>query len=316
MSRGGRKGALRWAASGLVLALALALAWAVGAAVSQGRVGPSDLASLPGWPFAAVPCPTPDYGPLEEQLRRQLARGVAREYGLYFVDLPSGRSFGIYADRPLPAASVVKIPIVLGLYQQIARGEATLDQRVAYDARRDYEGGDGVLRFTARNGDAFALRVLAKMAISVSDNVATQMIIRHLGRGRIVQYMRALGGRCVYPGGENLSTARDAATYLQAALDFQARYPVLGRLFFDDLAYSIYHVGLPGELPPDVVVAHKEGSLEDVANDAGIVFCRRPFILTVFLHGVPGEDAGFRHIARLARLAYDYQMRYAPAPGR
>ncbi len=126
-------------------------------------------------------------------------------------------------------------------------------------------------------------------------------------RENFAAFLRSLGGRTVYPGGENLSTARDMAIYLQAILDFAKEQPALGERLLDDLAHSIYHVGLPGELPPSVRVAHKEGDLLGVTGDVGVVFAERPFIFTVLSDGQPDPLAGFKEIAHLTRLAYDYQ---------
>ncbi|HHW14251.1 MAG TPA: serine hydrolase [Firmicutes bacterium] len=267
---------------------------------------PQRITEVPRPAAPTKPEPLPDYGPLRRQLADYLATRTAR-YSLYFKDLRSGAAFGIDEDRPIPAASSIKVPIVLYLNQLVAEGKASFDTRMAYDRDEHFEGGAGVLQMAAVDGDRFSLRVLANLAITISDNIATQMLLDYLGRDNVAAFMRSIGGRTVYPEGQNISTARDMAAYLEAVLDFAKEYPSLGNRLLDDMAHPIYHVGLPGELPDNVRVAHKEGEVEGVANDVGVVFSKRPFILAVLSDGQGDPLLGFPEIARMTRMVYDYQ---------
>ncbi len=292
-----------WPAAPLAVALGAVLV-ALAAVTWQRQAAPSPP------PAARKPLPSaarPDYGPLEEEIRAFLAARPGVVFGIYFKDLQSGAEFGIDADRPLPAASTVKVPLVLYLNRLVAEGKADFAERIAYQPESDYATGAGILQYEARAGDTYSLRVLANLAITISDNVATRMLLRRLGRDNLADFMRRLGGRTVYPEGRNVTTARDMGRYMEAVLAFARERPDLGNRLLDDMAHSIYHVGLPGELPVRVTVAHKEGDLEGVADDVGIVFGSRPFILCVLSEGVADVDQGFRDIARLSRLVFDYQ---------
>lgn len=251
--------------------------------------------------------PAPDYGPLQEQLEGYTA-ACGGEYGIYFLDLSSGAEFAINGDKPFPAASTVKVPAVLYLNKLVAEGRLHWDDRIAYDSSLDYEGGAGILQFSARDGDTYSLRVLANLSITISDNIAYRMLLRLLGEDNLAAFMRELGGETVFPGGENITTARDMGKYLKAVLDFSRKYPAPGERLLDDMANPIYHVGLPGKLPPQVKVAHKEGDVWGVANDAGIIFARRPYILVVLSSGETDVDAGFARIADISKIVYDYQL--------
>lgn len=250
--------------------------------------------------------PKPDYGPLEEQIQAFLATRRAT-FGIYFKDLQSGASFGINENEPIPAASTRKVPLILYLNDLAARGKIDLKERLAYNKAADYQGGAGALQFFARDGDTYSLRNLATLTIVLSDNVATNMLLRRLGKENLAAFMRDLGGKTVFPGGQNLSTARDMGLYMEAVLDFARRQPDLGNRFLDDLAHSIWHFGLPGELPARLIVAHKEGDVMGVADDVGVVYSRRPFILSVMSKGVDDTDEGFRDISRITRMVHDYQ---------
>ncbi len=248
----------------------------------------------------------PDYAPLEAELRELIATYDAT-YGICFRDLESGAGFGINEREPITAASTVKVPVVLYLNTLVARGRAKWSDRVAYDAALDYQDGAGVLQFTAKDGATYSLRILANLAITVSDNIAYRMILRHLGKDNVAAFMRGLGGEVVFPDGWNVSCARDMVLYVQAVLDFARAHPDLGQRLLDDMAHSIYHVGLPGLLPPDLTVAHKEGDVTGIANDVGVVLGSRPYILAVLSRGVSDIDEGFARIAEISRVVYDYQ---------
>lgn len=248
----------------------------------------------------------PDYSSLRAQIE-QFTAAKGATFGVYFIDLPSGKSFGINENEWIPAASTVKVPIALYLNELVAQGKVRWEDRMAYDSSVDYAGGAGALQFYAKDGDTYSMRVLSNLMITVSDNVAWRMLTRHLGKDNIADYMRGLGGETVYPNGENVTTAKDMAKYLQGVLDFRRRHPQLGERLIDDLAHTIWHVGLPGRLPAHLTVAHKEGDITGVADDVGIVFASRPYILVVLSKDVPDIEEGFRDIAAISKMVYDYQ---------
>ncbi|WP_341473945.1 serine hydrolase [Desulfofundulus thermobenzoicus] len=248
-----------------------------------------------------------DYTTLKRQMEEYIKEKQSA-FAIYFHDLASGASFGINEDKPMVAASTVKLPMALYINHLVVQGKAHWHDRVSYQKATDYEDGSGVLRYEAKDGDTYSLRVLTNLSVTISDNVAYRMLARHVGRPNFIAFMQELGGRTVYPGGKNLTTARDLATYVRALLDFAHRHPREGERLLDDLAHPSFHVGLPGLLPPEVMVAHKEGDLDEgVANDCGVVFCRRPYILVVLSSGVKDTREGFADIARLSKMAYDFQ---------
>lgn len=268
--------------------------------------GHSDSANTPSATQLRVPAP--DYAPLKAMLEEYVVSQDAT-YAICFRDLTSGAGFEINGREPITAASTIKVPVVLYLNHLVANGKASWDDRVVYISTLDYQDGAGVLQFAARDGDSYSLRTLANLAITISDNVAYRMLVRHLGKDNIAAFMRDLGGEVVFPEGRNLTCAADMAKYVQGVLDFSRSYPDLGKRLLDDMAHPIYHVGLPGKLPAGLVIAHKEGDVAGVANDVGIVFASRPYILVVLLKDVPDVDEGFARIADISRMVYDYQLK-------
>ncbi len=255
------------------------------------------------------------YAPLERQIRDYLKRDPAT-WGIHFLDLDSRATFGINPRLPIPQASTVKVPIVLYLNCLVARGALRWTDRVAYNPGTDYRGGAGALQFFAREGSRYSLRLLSNLVITLSDNVAKAMLVRFLGAENIVRFMVSLGALQPHVAGEDPTTAVDMTIYLEAVLRFAQGCPALGCRIIDDLAHTMWNEGLPARLPPEIVVAHKEGDITGVSDDVGIVFARHPYILSVLSQGQEDIEAGFRKIADISRLVYNYQeaVYSAPAP--
>ncbi len=251
--------------------------------------------------------PKPDYQPLQDEITEFIAT-LPGNYGIYFKDLDSGEELGFNERATLPPASTIKLPVVLYLYEQVAAGKLDWNERVSYNSDTDYQGGAGDLQYVARDGDSYSLRCLATTSITLSDNVAHNMLVRHLGYDEVMAFIKELGPDTTRPFGSASTTAKDMGSFVEEAYRFAELNPELGCRLLNDLAHTVYHVGLPGKLPPGLVVSHKEGSITGVATDAGIVFSQRPYILVVLSQGIDDEDAGFENIAKISQLFYRYQQ--------
>ncbi|MCR4398083.1 MAG: class A beta-lactamase-related serine hydrolase [Firmicutes bacterium] len=250
----------------------------------------------------------PAYAPLEARVREFLEADPAT-YGVHFLDLASRTGFGLNALRPLPQASTVKVPIVLYLNRLVARGVVCWNDAVAYNPETDYRGGAGALQFFAKEGSRYSLRLLSNLVITLSDNIAKAMLVRFLGADNIRRFMASLGASQPHVAGEEPTTALDMTIYLLGVLGLARELPGFGCRMLDDLANTIWNEGLPGRLPRGVIVAHKEGDITGVSDDVGIVFARRPYILSVLSEGQADIEAGFRTIAAVSEIVYDYQER-------
>jgi len=290
------------------LIAAVALFTAVVALLTFAGSHPPLRAPLPPPQPAAPAAPPAGYDLLRQQIVNYTAT-LPGTYSVYFKDLPSGQVLAINESALIPDASCIKVPVVLYLYEQVAAGKLSWRDRVAYQLAVDYESGAGALQLTAEDGNTFSLRCLATIAITISDNIAHNMLVRYFGADNVMNFIRSIGGvDTTRPYGSATTTARDLGAFMEAVYRFAKQNPAQGRRLISDLGNTVFHVGLPGELPPDLLVAHKEGSISGVVNDMGIIFARRPYILTVMSQGPSDEDTGFHDIAAISRLVYDYQQ--------
>ncbi len=129
------------------------------------------------------------------------------QYGISFFDLTSGATFGINDIDYYQAASTIKIPLSLLIYDQVAQGLVNLNKRMTY-LEEDHEGGTGYIINHGKVGDEFTLRTLINYAIIYSDNIATNMLLREFGRDELRVFMKEIGGEIV-DDYENVSCPRD-----------------------------------------------------------------------------------------------------------
>ena len=226
------------------------------------------------------------------------------------VDLESGQAAGFQADVVRPAASVIKVPILIELHARAEVGDVQLDETTRLQ-RSDVVGGAGVL-LELHPGLEVTWRDLGVLMTVVSDNTASNMLIDRLGFDRINQRMRDIGmldsvlGRkfMIDPNAlhaKNFTTARDMATCLARLqrgelLGVASTAEVIGVL-----KRQQYREKIPLLLPETVEVAHKTGEISATRHDVGIVYAKRPYVLACLTWDLADVLAGDRAIAALSR---------------
>ena len=128
---------------------------------------------------------------LDATLTPLLAATPAR-VSLSLRDLDGGVVLAHHAERAQPAASIIKVPILLTLLAAVAEGRYTLEQPLALPARADRAGGTGILA-QLPGVTALSLAELARLMIVLSDNVATNALIDLLGFDAVNQWTPAAG---------------------------------------------------------------------------------------------------------------------------
>ena len=89
---------------------------------------------------------------------RELVNSFHGDLGIYIKDLKTGKTVAINADTVFPTASIVKVPILLGVAQQLFTGELNYDSLFTYKDSLLYEGEDILGSF--KNGEKIALKKL------------------------------------------------------------------------------------------------------------------------------------------------------------
>ena len=253
-----------------------------------------------------------------QDILRRLA-GAPGSAALYYRPL-DGESEAVTfrADAPLGAASVIKLPIMIEAFRQIEAG--LLDPEGEYVLRPEHKLPPcGVLTFM-HDGLRVTLMDLITLMIIVSDNTATNMVIRIVGMENVNRTLAACGAtgtalrRVLYDseasarGIQNSVTARDIGRLLEGLYRGEIVSPAASRRMLDILRAQQLNGKFPFFLACDL--AHKTGEDDGITHDAGIIYAPRPFVLCLFSErtDVPAFERLMQDAAK--RL---YELNAAPA---
>jgi len=246
----------------------------------------------------------PNYDVLRAQLEDYI-RNRPGKVSVYVKDLVTGQTLNIKSDQVYVAASTIKLPLVLYVYELAAQGEIDLDTKLTY-TQEYYAQGTGILQAEPIGGQ-YTIRELSRLAIEYSDNVAWKMLLGFIGQDKLTAYEKSLGAEAT--GGHNglyITTPEDMGIYLERLLAFSKEKPQYGNEVLHYMANSIFSEGIPQNLPDDIIVAHKIGALNDKFHDVGIVFGKRPYIIAIFTDEA-WEAVSLQTLADVSRMVYDFQ---------
>jgi beta-lactamase class A len=111
--------------------------------------------------------------------------------GVMVRDLVAGDELRWNAETSFPTASTLKVPLLYALYRLAQDGAIDLAERVAL-CDEDRVPGSGVLQYLDP-GLQPTIRDLAELMIIVSDNYATDLCYRLVGRERLAASLAELG---------------------------------------------------------------------------------------------------------------------------
>ena len=248
------------------------------------------------------------------------------DVALAYQSLDGRASWYLEPDEPLHAASTMKVPVLIELYQQAHQGKLRLEDALviknefqslldgspyALDSSDDSEAD-----LYRAVGSTRTLAQLCELMITVSSNLATNLLIERLGVGNIQHGVQALGadGMKVLRGVEdekafkaglnNTTTARALARLMEAIANGEAVDPEASRAMSEILERQTFNDGIPAGLPAGTRVAHKTGEITRIQHDAAIVLAARPFVLVVLTRGVDDRRKSAALIAGIARQLY------------
>lgn len=255
------------------------------------------------------------------QLRSQVERLASHVRGttaLEVLDLSTGYRVGYNAGISMPAASTIKVPVMVEVFRQLAEGRFDLNHKMTL-LYRDKDWGSGELCEAGVDSQHSVAELLSKM-IDVSDNTATNMLIRLVGRSQINATMDNLGldrtrlhGDVRTEGWSIRNTLRSSPSDMVHLLSLMARHQLIDEWSSNEMISILeddrFNTLLPAPLPDDVTIAHKTGSLYDTLNDVGIVYAdQSPYVIAVMTTGLSSLSNGRSFIHALSRLAFTKEL--------
>jgi len=229
--------------------------------------------------------PLPRY-PVDKKLEARLRplidtfHGVA---GIYVRNLRTGKEVAINADTIFPTASIIKLPILVGIFDKISQGAYTYEQPLVY---RDSmaKKGSGLMQFF-KDSVTTDLRTAISLMITNSDNTTAVWCERLAGGGLVINsWLQSHGfpdtrlnnrtpgreaNRQLYGWGQ--TTPREMARLVTMIRNgevinpdvSQNMYRLMTHIFYDDYALSV--------IPPYVQAAAKQGMVDDSRSEVVLV---------------------------------------------
>lgn len=224
-------------------------------------------------------------------------------WGVSVKGLPGGKTvLALNENELFPTASVIKLPILIGLYYQAIEGN--IDLYANYRITKEFRtGGSGILsRLSERV--TMTLKDLAIMMMQLSDNTASNLLISLVGKETINQTLTSIGlthtmlhmdrvdPELVGHSPEALATTtpNDMSLLLTHLASEDILTPTACREILGIMKRNTNKQRLCGQLPfrPDLVIHHKTGTLPGVYNDVGLIrFAKGQYVISVLTKNMP-----------------------------
>ena len=218
---------------------------------------------------------------LQESYERKLLKNrllsLASEYksikpAIYVWEYGTKSYVNINADDVFPAASIIKVPVLIEMFREIEQGKFTLyDKMVLEDHYR--ASGSGRLQYS-QGGIAHSMDYLARIMIENSDNSSTNMIMSKMGgMPEVNRAMKRWGLTSTHIN--NWLPDLDGTKELAKMFYNIDSTNIISNKSKKHIADYLGHVKnnrlLQAGLPKNAVLLHKTGDIGFMLGDAGIV---------------------------------------------
>ncbi|MEQ1797617.1 MAG: serine hydrolase [Lacibacter sp.] len=254
----------------------------------------------------------------------ELIKGFNGDIGIYIKDLKTGKIVAINADTIFPTASMVKIPILLGIIEKMNKGELSYHQPLVYKDSLLYAGSDILGSF--KNNETVELSKVIMLMLTTSDNTASLWLQSIAGTGtRINEIVDSLGfvstrvnsrtigreeNRNLY--GWWQTSAREMATILEKVYHKEIfndnacirMMRLLGRNYWDEEGLS--------QVPPTIEVFSKNGAVNASRSEVMLVNApNHPYVFCILTKNIKDQSWGAGNEAwsltrKLSAMLWEY----------
>ncbi len=265
---------------------------------------------------------------IDKKLQAKIQEAIAGfngDIGIYVKNLRTGKIVAINADTVFPTASIVKVPILMGIMDKLQKGELSYDSAFEYKDSLLYAGSDILGSF--KSGEKIALKKIILLMMTTSDNTASLWLQSIAGTGtRINELLDSLGFKSTRVNSRTAGRENNRTQYgwgqtspFEMGTIYENIYRnkifspaisdrmlrCMGRNFWDeDEAIS--------QIPPYIEVFSKNGCVNAVRSEALLVNApNNPYIFCIFTKN--NKDISWTHqneawtLARkLSALLWDY----------
>lgn len=280
----------------------------------QAIAVPPAPAPAPSSRFAGVVSLGKEMPGLEPQIKALMARYSFLQTGMFFLDLDTGNYLDISGDRVFPAASTIKLPILIAFFQDVDAGKVSLDETLVM--RRDLmTNGSGTMQYE-RAGTKYSIRETVNKMITISDNTATNMIIDRLGgRARLNQRFQSWGLKDTVIRnmlgdfkGTNTTSPKDLVRLLTLVANQKLLSSPSREQALEILRNTKTRTLLPAGLAPGAEIAHKTGDIGFLIGDAGMIEMPngKRYLAGIFVRRPYKDVRGRDFIRQVSHIVYTY----------
>jgi beta-lactamase class A len=218
----------------------------------------------------------------DKKLQREIEETIRNFKGsiaVYIKNLKNNKIVSVNADTVFPTASMVKIPILIGIMDKINKGELDYHQQLKYRDSLLYAGVDILGSF--KDTEKIELSKVMMLSLTMSDNTASLWLQSLAGKGtRVNEILDSLGfkntrvnsktqgreaNRNEYGWGQ--TTPKEMATLMEKISKGEIiskersaqMLRLLGRNYWDEVAIS--------QIPSDVFIASKNGAVDESRSE-------------------------------------------------
>ncbi len=205
------------------------------------------------------------------------------DVGIYVRALSTGEEIAINADTVFPTASLIKVPILLKVFDSIEKGDLDYHQKLVYRDSLLYPGEDILGAF--RDSAEIALSKAAMLMITTSDNTASLWLQDLCGTGTAINEWleqqgyahtrvnsRTEGRRSDWEKyGWGQTTPREMAELLVMIRENRAVSPAASESMYRILSRIYWNEEALSQIPPYVQAASKQGAVNQSRSEVVLV---------------------------------------------
>jgi beta-lactamase class A len=250
---------------------------------------------------------------LKTELQNSIDRHRFLSPSIFVMDVETGNYVSINGDRVFPAASTIKLPILMAFFEAVDAGKIRLDE-VLTVSKKSIASGSGNLQY--HSGKKLTALETATQMIVISDNTATNMLIEKLGgKAYLNQRFRAWGLQSTYIRtrlGDFKGTNKTSSVDLVKVSGLIAKHQILRSdsraKALDILNATENRKLLAAGLGEGAHIAHKTGNIGFAIGDAGII--EKPdgklYLIGVFVRRRYNDVRARDFVQQVSRLTYQY----------
>jgi len=274
--------------------------------------------------------PEPEIEILKSEIEEYLSEQEGT-FSVWFQHLQDeDQHLTINEDTLFHAASTMKTPVMIEIFNRVEQGELSLDDSVEVENKfySIVDGSEFQMTLSPDSNDPIE-KMVGEMAtiwdlnhamITYSSNLATNILIKLVGAEETTQTMRELGAdrikvlrgvedlKAFEKGLSNRTTAKDLGIILEHLATGTAVNPEMDQQMIEVLKDQYYRDIVPATLPDEVVVANKTGSITGVEHDSAIVYLPdgSSYVLIFLSKNLPENVEGREIGANVSKMIYDY----------